>query len=164
MTAERARELFHYDPATGVVRRRVARGNRAYDAVVGSKLHLPRAYSDYLTVWADGRSWLLHHIIVLWMTGELPKEVDHVNRDGLDNRWNNLRVATSSENACNKRRYKNNKSGYKGVAFRKDAGRWCAYVNVNGKRTYLGLFLSAEGAAVARERAATKLHGRFVSL
>ena len=92
-------------------------------------------------------------------------EVDHKNRGGLDNRRCNLRLATRSGQAANRTISRNNTSGYRGVAFNKRRGKWMAYVEVGGKRKYLGAdFLTAEEASIARDAAAAELHGEFAAL
>ncbi len=64
---------------------------------------------------------LMHRMIMEPIGG---KEIDHINRDGLDNRRENLRVVSRSQNLRNRRAFKNNKSGYKGVSFNKQTGKW----------------------------------------
>lgn len=82
--------------------------------------------------------------------------VDHVNGDGLDNRRANLRPATSSQNAANARRRKDNSSGFKGVSQRPN-GRWMARIRMKS----LGTFPTAELAARAYDSAATETWGEF---
>lgn len=76
-------------------------------------------------------------------------EVDHINRDRLDNRLVNLRTVTRSENMKNKRRYSNNKSGATGVWFDRKMNKWVAYVCHDKRMTFLGRFDSMEAAAKA---------------
>ncbi len=87
--------------------------------------------------------------------------VDHINLDTLDNRRENLRVATNSQNQYNKPLQKNNTSGYKGVTYFKQFGKWVARIRVNNKSIYLGVFDTPEAAADARKIAAIELHGEF---
>jgi hypothetical protein len=88
------------------------------------------------------------------------KEADHRNHDTLDNRRENLRKSTVSQNAIN-RQWKSIR-GYKGVGrFKK---KWGARIQVNGTRKFLGLFSSAEEAARAYDSAAKELHGEFANL
>lgn len=79
-------------------------------------------------------------------------EVDHRNRNRLDNRRSNLRTATRAEQVQNVSSRPGSSSQYRGVSWREDGQVWRAYIQVNGKNTYLGNFASEEEAAeVARE-------------
>jgi len=90
----------------------------------------------------------------------VPK-VDHANRDTLDNRRRNLRPATHSTNIANSGRRRDNTSGYKGVGWRKDCGKWIARVRSNGHRRFLGYFSDAVEAAKAYDAEARKQFGEF---
>jgi hypothetical protein len=89
------------------------------------------------------------------------RNVDHRNHDTLDNRRRNLRVCDHAQNAQNRRRFKNNRSGHKGVCWRPECKKWRAYINVDNKRINLGNFDSKEAASAAYESAAAILHGEF---
>lgn len=91
-------------------------------------------------------------------------EVDHINGSGLDNRKENLRICTHSQNHMNSRRQSNNTSGYKGVCFYKRVKKWIAYIKYNKKRVHLGYFNAREDAALAYNEAARKYHGEFARL
>lgn len=107
-----------------------------------------------------GRIVRLHRVIM----GAPPEvEVDHINRNRLDNRRSNLRFATSAENARNCKRNKRNTSGYKGVRFNSLAQRWGASVVFEGNAYWLGLFNTPEAAAFAYDLAASALHGEFAA-
>ena len=92
-------------------------------------------------------------------------EVDHRNGNGLDNRRANLRVCSHAENTFNKRIYRNNHTGFKGVApARKRADgsqRYCARIQGHLCKQHIGTFATAEEAARAYDRAAIELHGEF---
>ena len=90
------------------------------------------------------------------------KVVDHINLDTLDNRKSNLRVCSRSENLRNKSRYSNNKSGYKGVAKRKNG--YYSYIRKNNKRFHLGVFKTAKGAAEKYDAIAIQKFGKFARL
>lgn len=87
--------------------------------------------------------------------------VDHINGDGLDNRRENLRIASHSQNQWNRRNARNNKTGYKGVSIDKRSGKFRAGISVGGKHIHLGLFSTAEEAAQAYAEASRKYHGEY---
>jgi len=87
--------------------------------------------------------------------------VDHINRDGLDNRRANLRLATASQNAANKIGKRNGSSKYKGVCLAKDNGKWQAMICVMGVKKYLGQFLTEEEAHKVYCEAAKEAFGEY---
>jgi hypothetical protein len=87
--------------------------------------------------------------------------VDHINHNTLDNRKENLRICTNSENQMNKGKYKNNKSGYKGVCLKKSTGKWSASIKINKKQKYLGCFDDPKDAYRAYCNASRKNHGEY---
>lgn len=97
-----------------------------------------------------------------WLTG-WPR-TDHINGNGLDNRRANLRPVTNTQNSANRRRGRNNTSGFKGVSWRKDIQCWTAYIRGNGQASHLGMFDNAEAAARAYDAAALTLWGEYASL
>jgi hypothetical protein len=91
-------------------------------------------------------------------------EVDHINRDRLDNRRANLRVVTHAQNMANHAKRITNTSGYRGVKWARRQKRWVAQISVNNVRHHLGFFLEIEDAARARDAAAKRLLGEFAQL
>lgn len=87
------------------------------------------------------------------------KVVDHINGNKLDNRRENLRACTNTENLRNRAMHKNNKAGVKGVFAR--GSKFRAQIRSDGKRYHLGTFDTPEAAGAAYAAAATRLHGEF---
>ena len=153
LTQDRVKELFDYDPESGVVTRKITTGKRAIKGVVVGSL----CSQGYLVVRIDYKQYKLHRIIWLWMTGRWPDpEVDHENQIRDDNKWKNLRRATRLQNGRNQKLPKRNQSGVCGVSWHKSCRKWLARITVNGKSVYLGTFALLEDARSAREHAEEK--------
>lgn len=110
----------------------------------------------------------LFHRVLLGLSGRHAL-ADHTNGDGLDNRRCNVRRATKGQNNTHGRHTtrSSSTSGYRGVTADtrpKRVTAWIAQIQSDGKRHYLGAFVSAEDAARAYDKAARKLHGRFARL
>ena len=112
---------------------------------------------------ADGsKTAIKMHRLILGLTD--PRvHVDHIDGNGLNNRRENLRTCNRSENMSNRRKHKNNTSGYKGVCWDNQHGRWRADIKLNGKRKHLGLFTNPEEAYQAYCAAAIKMHGEYAN-
>lgn len=89
---------------------------------------------------------------------------DHVNGDTLDNRVENLRVCTKSENGRNRGAQRDNRSGFKGVFWHRGSQSWLAQLKHLGETFYLGLYKTREAAAIAYNKKAIELHGEFAKL
>ena len=121
------------------------------------KWRVAKRSERYYAITGTGKdSRLLHRIITACPKG---MEVDHIDRNGLNNQRSNLRVVTSSENKMNRGKTKHNTSGYKGVRLNK--GIWVAEISINHKHIYLGSFNTKEEAALAYNNGAIKHHGQF---
>lgn len=107
-----------------------------------------------------GTKQVLMHRMILGLTD--PRVgVDHINRNTLDNRRCNLRLASKSENGGNTLKRSDNKSGFKGVSWHRAAQKWIAQTQKNGNRIYLGLYDTPEQAYEAYCKAAPQVHGEF---
>lgn len=104
----------------------------------------------------------------IWGVTDPAVEIDHNDHGefgGLDNRRENLRVATSSEQKRNQRvRLGPKSSRFKGVGWHTQRLKWRAYIVVDGRQKSLGLYLSEEDAALAYNRAALEVFGEFAHL
>lgn len=160
LSREVVRELLDYDPETGVFTWRV-RGKRWFDTDrnhqswnaknAGKRAGSIKAYrkGGYLgrVIGIFGRLYNEHRIVWMWMTQDpMPEQIDHVNRNGTDNRWINLRDSSHSGNARNHSKRRDNSSGFTGVYWSKDTGKWRAGCRVDGEMNWLGLFSDIEDA------------------
>jgi len=84
-------------------------------------------------------------------------EIDHKNRQTLDNRKSNLQISTRSQNLFNTGLFSHNTSGYKGVGYYKQTNKWRAHIKVNQKSIHLGYFSTFEEAIRARRKAEVNL-------
>ena len=89
---------------------------------------------------------------------------DHKNHDTLDNRKKNLRKCSKSQNASNRIPQKPTQHGFVGVYITTNSGKWAANIGINKKLIHLGCFETREDAAMARDKAALRFHGKFARL
>ena len=102
----------------------------------------------------EKRNVKFHHLIDC-------KNYDHINRNPLDNRKCNLRPATASQNQCNKNVYKNNTSNITGVSWNNRDQKWMAYIQVNGRRKYLGYYDIFDDAIITRLKGEKEYYKEF---
>lgn len=88
-------------------------------------------------------------------------EVDHIDGNGLNNQRINLRVCTHQQNCFNKK-HSPSRSGFRGV--KQVGSRWMAYITIDGKQKYLGMFPTAPQAARAYNQSAIQIFGEFACL
>ena len=145
-TQQRLRELFIYDNGR-LVRRVSVKGSHA-GTVIGTKK--PKGY---MVAVVDGEMYRVHHLVWMYHHGHFAKELDHINRVRDDNRIENLRPCTHSQNLGNSapRVHK-----YKGVTFCKQTGKWRAQLKNRRQR-----FETIEEAALAYNRWAIEHFGEF---
>lgn len=155
LTYEEAHRVFRYCPESGSLFWKVAsRGHRA-GGEAGSVLA-----NGYRYVRVKGRAYLAHRVIWLMNFGEWPSAlIDHIDRDVLNNRLQNLREATKSQNNQNSvgRRH----GGKKGASLDPRDGRWKSQIMINRKCIFLGRFKTECEAHEAYKRAAVKYFGEF---
>lgn len=121
--------------------------------------------NGYLTTTLGKKRYLVHRIVWCMFHGRWPTaQLDHINGIRNDNRIENLRECTNTENNRAVGIKKNNTSGYKGVTFNKASGKFYAYIRVDYKRIHLGVWESPTDAAKAYNEAALKYFGEFATL
>jgi hypothetical protein len=157
LTAETVGELFEYSLHTGWLYYRKAPSNFKKRGDKAGTL----TKHGYIRIVINGKHYYAHRLIWLFMTGKWPThEIDHINGKPSDNRWANLRKATSSQNLHNREAPINNTSGFKGV-WKASTNRWCAEIQCSGVKHRLGWYGTPERAAEAYKAAAIRLRGKF---
>lgn len=162
LTLSRLRELVTYDPLTGIFRwvSRPSKRVRVGDVAGGVDKK-----EGYVRIRLDGICYHGHRLAWFYMTGAWPSpDADHRNLRRSDNRWDNLRESTRSQNMGNAGVRVTNTSGFKGVWWDRARGKWSAEITVKYKKYSLGRFLSATDAARAYDEAALKHFGEFARL
>jgi hypothetical protein len=100
--------------------------------------------TGYVQVGINKKLYQAHRLIFLYHKGYLPKTIDHIDQNKSNNKIENLREVTTSENCHNQTKRKTNKSGYKGVSYHKASKKWAAQVCIQYKKTMIGLFPTPE--------------------
>jgi hypothetical protein len=156
-TKEKLKELLWYDAESGDFYWRFSPSNNVQPWQKAGTL----TPAGYVRISVFGRQREAHRLAYLYVYGEMPKVIDHINGSRSDNKLKNLRPATASSNGMNRGAQANNTSGYKGVFLDKRDNRFFAAITVNKKRIYLGRTKSAEEAHLLYVKAAGELHGEY---
>ncbi len=118
-------------------------------------------YNDeehYVTAKKLGKRIRIHRII---MNCPDDKIIDHIDRNPLNNKKENLRICTNAENAINKGLRKDNKSGYIGIRWDAVVQKWFSQITLNKKKIRLGWFVDKQDAINVRHEAEKKYFGEF---
>lgn len=155
LTAERLRALLQYSSETGEFTWLTDRNNRNRRGAVAGRV----SQLGYVQIGIDGARYSAHRLAYLFVYGEWPAgDLDHIDQNKLNNRIANLRVASKCENQQNRPIHKNNKSGFKGVFWHTQSGKWAARIGVNGKQRHIGVFDDPEVAYKAYCESAARFH------
>ena len=157
------RDLYRYDPQTGQIHARRKVRNSHYAA--GEAIHGYLNGGGYLAVCPVQGLHLRVHLLAWFLkTGSWPeRQVNHRNGKRRDNRWANLRLASTSQRRFNATKPNaRNTSGCKGVGWMKRSKVWRARITVNRKEIALGCFPTLSAAKRARRAAERKYFGEFV--
>ena len=140
------------------------------DLIEQYKWHLHSSDGYVSSAWYDENGIqhkILLHQTIVYLSGKQIKngeEIDHEDRNTLNNLENNLRVITDSQNQYNSKIRNDNISGSKGVSWNKTMKKWQAQIMVNNKHIHLGYFSIIADASKAYNAAAIKYHGEFAVL
>jgi len=159
MTQELVKQLFDYDPAGYLVWRDTPSKRPLKGKFVGC------VGTRYRQTRVGGKNYLVHRLIYLWHQGILPKLIDHINRNKTDNRIENLRASTMSENSRNRKSLSGSSSQFLGVWWDTKRNKWKAAIRTDKGRCpkHLGRFESEEDAAIAYDVASFIYHGQFAA-
>lgn len=116
----------------------------------------------YAVTRIDGKLKFLHYLIMGIESVE-GMVVDHIDRNKLNNRAENLRLIEKHKNHMNHKGYRNNKSGFTGVVFDKGRNKWKALIHINKKQKLIGRFSNIEDAIIARLNAELQYYGEEFS-
>ena len=155
LTQELVKELFTYRKDGNLIRRVRTSTCCRVGEVAGSRLN-----SGYIQMTIKSKKYLLHRLIFLYHHGYLPEVVDHIDGSRFNNRVENLRPATKSQNSSSSKR-KPGKSKYIGVYKPLNSHRYKATITVNKKSIHLGMFDTAEEARDVRREAEKKYFGDY---
>ena len=150
---EELADIFRY--SEGEIYFRVGKPGRHLNRPAGHITH-----QGYRKVCINYQKYRVHAIVWALHHGEWVDNIDHIDQNPLNNRIENLRLATRSQNNMN-RRCGNNTSGFRGVSFHTKENRWRATIKVNKKAIHLGYFHTQEEAAKCFDSAVVKYHGEF---
>ena len=159
-TQERLKELLEYNPQTGIFTRKITSSNAKKGSIAGGMNS-----SGYNVISIDSKHYRAHRLAWMYVYGEDPSSfiVDHINRDQLDNRINNLRLVSPLQSSANTGKHSDRISNLPKGVYQQKSGNYQAQIHCRGKRHYLGTFASIEEAAKAYQRKADELHGAFAS-
>jgi hypothetical protein len=155
ITQDYLKEIFDYKDGNLIWKVKKSNSLKIGD-ICGSKNN-----EGYIQTSLNGKKFKNHRLIWMWHYGVFPELIDHIDHNPSNNKIENLRIATQSENFRNRPKATNNTSGYKGVSFHKHRKKFQAKIKINGKQIYLGLFDSAKDAHNVYCIAAKEHHGEF---
>jgi len=159
LTVDLLNELLEYDKETGDLLWKVRKAKRVKVGDIAGYIES----TGYKRFTINAKSYLVHRIVFLMHKGYLPKTIDHINGDRLDNRIENLRAVTANQNQHNRKLNSNNTSGFKGVSWFKKQNKWKASIRLEGKQINVGYFSTPEEADAVVRKAREELHGSFAN-
>jgi DUF971 family protein len=171
-SVEYLNECLSYDPDSGVLQWKFRPSHHFKEDRMFKSQNSRHAYSaistknhyGYFVLSINGTKYFAHRIIYKMMSGKEPSNfIDHIDNVKSNNKWDNLRVATHSQNEQNRPVDKDNVSGYKGVTFhkKKKCKRYSARIAIDGTSHYLGIYTTPEEAHEAYKYASLKYHGDY---
>jgi hypothetical protein len=118
---------------------------------------------EYFRISINSKRYLNHRLIFLMHHGYLPEYLDHIDGNPSNNKIENLRAATLTQNQHNRKLGKDNTSGVKGVCWHKIKKKWQIQMRINNKVKHFGYFDDLELADLVAQEARDKYHGAFAN-
>lgn len=160
LTHEYLKNILKYNPNTGDWIWLITKNNNS--ALKNQKAGTINSVG-YRVICIDKKFYLSSRLAWFYMTGKWPlKQMDHKDTNRSNDIWDNLRLATNGQNTCNQKIRIDNKTGTKGVFFRKDTKKYSVRVTIDNKKINLGCYNTLEEARAVRQKAANNFHGEFV--
>lgn len=146
ITQNQLKKTLSYDKNTGIFIWKNIGENKIAGNVEKEK--------GYVRIKINGKNYYAHRLAWLYIYGEMPVvQIDHINHNRIDNRIENLRIATNKVNLKNQSKRKTNTSGANGITWCKRAKKWYATISIDGKRKSLGYHIKFSEAVDARKDA-----------
>lgn len=161
LTADRLREVIHYDPETGIFTRKVRLAQRHQVGDRADMVVTSGGLAGYFRVSLFSKRYLAHRLAWLYVHGKWPEhDIDHINGNKSDNRMENLRDVPNAINRQNMRRARSDSSTskYLGVHYHQAGKKWRARIQLNGKSIHVGMFDTEEEAHAAYIEAKRLIH------
>jgi hypothetical protein len=159
LTQEYLKSILYYDVKTGLF---TWLTNKARSIKVGDIAGSPHI-RGYTAITINGKLYLAHRLAWLYVYGNMPNVIDHVDRNTTNNKIENLRDCSNSQNGFNKAIAKNNKSGFKNVCWDKFLNKWKVQLKVNNKHHHIGVFDNLEFAGLVALEARNKYHKEYAN-
>lgn len=156
------KSILDYDPETGIfkwkTRPPTCKSNNIFNSlfaekIAGSVHRCKRSKTTYVAIKIGSKTHKAHRIAFYIMEGMAPEQVDHIDNNGMNNKWSNLRASDSRDNSKNLPMQTSNKSGHIGVNWHKSAKKWqVRAVNSDGIRVDLGRYDDLNYAVLVRKQ------------
>lgn len=118
----------------------------------------------YRKIYVENKQHYEHRLIFMYHNGFLPKLIDHIDGNKLNNNLSNLRIASHSQNMMNTKIKKTNTSGIKGVCWDKSRNKWFVRITVQNKTINIGRFDDLELSELVANESRNKYHKNFARI
>lgn len=157
ITQEILKEYLFYDPITGYFTWIKQSARNIFPGFRAGTLQQTVWGKTYIKIKLLHVQYFSHRLAFIYMTGlDTDLQVDHINGDGTDNRWVNLRLVTHQDNGKNQKKHSNNTSGISGINFDRYWNKWLVRISINQKVKNLGYYDNLFDAACVRKSAELK--------